>query len=229
MKYSWLLFDADGTLFDYDRAERAALERSFSRFGLEFREPYLALYRQFNGRLWSDFEKGIVSQQLIRTRRFELLFDAIGQNCDLNAFGEQYLVYLSEGTDLIGGAERVVKALHGKIGLLVITNGIPEVQRPRFDRSAIREYFADIVISGEVGAAKPSAQIFDAAFEIMDNPDKEQVLIVGDSLTSDIAGGSNYGIDTCWFNPEGVPRPDNLHIKHEIGALEQLLSLPELH
>jgi YjjG family noncanonical pyrimidine nucleotidase len=228
MKYSWLLFDADGTLFDYDKAESAALRKTFSGFDLRFRDPYLALYQRFNGQLWSDFEKGLVSQQEIRTRRFELLFDEIGQSCDLEAFGELYLVHLAQGTDLIDGAHEVVRALYGRVGLLIITNGIPEVQRPRFGRSAIRDYFADVVISGEVSAAKPSPRIFDAAFEIMGDPARDQVLIVGDSLTSDIAGGSSYGIGTCWFNPAGDPRPSAPRIDHEIGTLDQLLTLPGL-
>ena len=225
MKYKWLLFDADGTLFDYDKAEGIALMSTFEALGLAYEARYAQVYRRINGEIWLDFENGKISQERLRTKRFELLFDAIGIDCDPGEFSERYLANLALGTDLIEGAEDVVKSLHGRVGLLLITNGLVDVQRPRFARSTVGQYFSDVVISEEVGAAKPDTAIFEVAFAKMGFPKKEDVLIVGDSLTSDIKGGQNYGIDTCWFNPGRNPRDSDVVAHYEIGELEELLLL----
>ena len=225
MKYKWLLFDADGTLFDYDKAEGIALMSTFEALGLAYEARYAQVYRRINGEIWLDFENGKISQERLRTKRFELLFDAVEIDCDPGEFSRRYLANLALGTDLIEGAEDVVKSLHGRVGLLLITNGLVDVQRPRFARSTVGQYFSDVVISEEVGAAKPDTAIFEVAFAKMGFPKKEDVLIVGDSLTSDIKGGQNYGIDTCWFNPGRNPRDSDVVAHYEIGELEELLLL----
>ncbi len=227
MRYKWLLLDADGTLFDYDKAEASALQRTFRELGCSYQARYADVYRQINGAMWRDFEVGRISQRRLRTRRFELLFEDIGIGCDPEVFSTRYLLHLADGTDLIEGAEEVIKWLHGKVGLVLITNGIAEVQRPRFASSGLCGYFADIVISEEAGAAKPDPRIFDAAFQAMSWPKKEEVLIVGDSLASDIKGGNDYGIDTCWFNPQQEPCTVDVKIRFEIGELLELRALLE--
>ena len=116
----------------------------------------------------------------------------------------------------------MVRGLHGRAKLALITNGLKAVQRPRFAASALSEYFDVIVISEEEGVAKPDLRIFDIAFTRMGWPAKSDVLIVGDSLTSDIKGGSDYGIDTCWFNPNGNPRHLDMQIRYEIQHLSEL-------
>jgi YjjG family noncanonical pyrimidine nucleotidase len=225
MIYEWLLFDADSTLFDYDRAEASALRRTFEEMGRPFEPGHAEAYRRINGQIWLEFEQGRISQERLRTRRFELLFDAVGVELPPEAFSARYLRNLAEGTYLIDGALEVIQSLHGRIGLMLITNGLKEVQRPRFARSALSGYFADLVISEEVGAAKPDARIFDVAFARMGHPRREAVLMVGDSLTSDMRGGADYGIDTCWFNPGQRPRNPDVGIRYEIRDLRELLDL----
>lgn len=225
MHYEWILFDADGTLFDYDRAEASALARTFEEFGLPFPAEAAETYRAINGEIWQQFEQGLINQRQLRWRRFELLAEALGVDLEPEAFSRRYLLNLAQGVDLIGGAEQVLEALHGRVDLMLITNGLKEVQRSRLARSTIGHYFSDIIISEEVGAAKPHPQIYDVAFQRMGEPARDRVLIVGDSLSSDIQGGSDYGIGTCWFNPGGKPRPDRLRIDHEIAHLCQLLDL----
>jgi 2-haloacid dehalogenase len=231
MTYRWILFDADGTLFDYDKAEAKALVKSFDEIGYPFEPRYAAAYRQINGQIWEDFEKGLITQNELRVRRFELLFEATSVEADAAVFSDLYLRFLAQGTDLIEGAEEILQVLNGKVGMVIITNGLKDVQRPRLARSTIGHYFDEVVISEEVGSAKPKSRIFDVAFERMGNPAKGEVLIVGDSLTSDIAGGINYGIDTCWFNPGGLPIPQEFEIGQskrigfEIGRLSQLLEI----
>ena len=123
------------------------------------------------------------------------------------------------------GAIETVKALYSKCKLLIITNGIGEVQRSRFNASELKSYFDDVVISDEVGAAKPSKEIFDIAFEKMNMPAKKETLIVGDSLTSDMYGGVNFGIDTCWYNPLGIQNDQDFEVTYEIQNLEQVINL----
>jgi 2-haloacid dehalogenase len=221
MRYRWLLLDADGTLFDYDQAETKALELTFDQAGHELRERYIEVYREINGQLWLDFEQGEVAQDHLKVYRFEQLFEAMGVALDAGAFSERYLENLGQFADLIDGAEELLQSLYGRIGMVLITNGLSAVQRSRLAKSALERYFAAVVISEEVGSSKPDGRIFEVAFEKMGNPEKEDVLIVGDSLTSDMRGGIDYGIDTCWFNPQGRAR-DGVAVRYEIRSLHEL-------
>jgi len=238
MQYDWILFDADGTLFDYDRAEALALERTFGQLVMPFQPVYVAAYRQVNAAIWREFEAGSISQERLRTRRFELLFEAIGLKPDPQSITGQYLPQvfsvcylknLARGTQLVQGATEVVKTLHGKAGLVLITNGLHEVQRPRLAKSAIGRYFSVVLISEELGCAKPDRAIFDVAFEKMGQPAKARVLIVGDSLTSDIKGGNDYGIDTCWYNPGRQKADPSIPARYEIERLDELLPIILYH
>ena len=223
MTYRWLLFDADDTLFDYDRAEYLALERTLAAFGRPMAPETLQSYRRFNEQVWKAFEQGTISSLELRVRRFELLFQDLGLAISPAAFNAAYLQNLSLVSELIAGAQEVVEALYGRYQLAVVTNGLREVQRPRLERSTIGKYFADLIISEEVGAAKPDSAYFDAAFQRIGSPPKAEVLLIGDNWSSDIEGGSRYGLDTCWFNPAGKPRPGP--VRYEISRLVELLDL----
>ncbi|MDX9954606.1 MAG: HAD-IA family hydrolase [Anaerolineae bacterium] len=144
---------------------------------------------------------------------------------NVEAFSTCYLERLGQAGHLLPGAVALLEALSGKIGLALITNGIAAVQRSRLACSDLERYFDAVIISEEVGAAKPDAAIFDAAFAAMGCPPKATVLMVGDSLTSDITGGIAYGLDTCWFNPQAKPRPVGLQLRYEIRRLDEILDL----
>jgi 2-haloacid dehalogenase len=227
--YSWLLFDADGTLFDFDSAEAQALQLTLSQAGDHLEPAELASYRQafkrINGDLWRLFEDGGISQDTLKVARFAKLVDETGITADPVAMSTMYLANLAKNSDLLPGAESLLETLAGEYQMAIITNGLKAVQRPRFGRATITHHFAAIIISDEVGVAKPDPRIFDAAFDEMDQPQREEVLIIGDSLTSDIAGGINYGIDTCWYNPHGRPRPADMVIQYELQNLHQLTQI----
>ncbi len=223
--YPILLFDADGTLFDYEAAERFALETAFSDLGLPFQPDYRQLYQRINKQIWLDFEQGRISAARLRARRFELLFEQAGLAADAEAFSARYLLRLAEGAQLSPGALETVRRLHqDHYRLAIITNGLKDVQRPRLERSSIRPFIDVLIISEEVGAVKPDPAYFDAAFHLLGEPDKSQVLVIGDSLSSDIQGGLRYGLDTCWYNPARLPPDPAIRPKYEIQRLADLLN-----
>ena len=225
MKYSWLLFDADDTLFDFKKAEKVALAETFFQLGYDFEDKYLLEYKKINIKIWQDFEKGEITAQEIKTKRFELLLDKVEINHDSHEFGKKYLDNLGNGTFLIDGAEKLIRDLSTKFKIGLITNGLKKVQRSRLAKSILGPYFEKIIISEEVGVAKPDPEIFRIAFEQMNNPAKSEVLIIGDSLSSDIRGGNNFDIDTCWFNPEGTEAGTEYGISYEIRSLQELYSV----
>lgn len=226
MLYSWLLFDADGTLFDYDKAESKALAATFRDAGLPYNAASAEIYREINAGMWAAFERGDISQPELQLERFRLTMEALDLRADIPAFAERYLFNLGHTTDLIDGALEVVPQLAEGHKLFLITNGIPQVQHTRLSLSPIRHYFEGIVISGEVGYAKPDPRIFVAAFESMGNPSKNEVLIIGDSLSADIRGGHAHGIDTCWYNPNGRSSDLGIPITYEISSLYEMLEWP---
>jgi 2-haloacid dehalogenase len=228
MGYRWLLFDADGTLFDYDAAEAEALAATFEGSGIEYRPAYLEDYRRINAEMWLEFERGTTTQSRLKTERFEILFSQTRVEADAEHFSSMYLENLSRRTDLIAGAQKTVERLTKDSRALLITNGIAAVQRPRFSSSPLLKYLSGFVISEEVGAAKPAPEIFEAAFVKMGCPDLNDVLMIGDSLTSDIKGGNDFGIDTCWFNPGGMPPDPEIEPTYEITSLRELLTIADL-
>jgi YjjG family noncanonical pyrimidine nucleotidase len=221
-RYRWLLFDADGTLFDYDRAERAALEQALAQIGVAFDPGHLATYRRINQALWQGVEKGEVTPSVVKVRRFELLLEAMQVAHSPAALSDGYLECLANCSELVEDAETVLGALHRKYRIAILTNGLTVVQRGRLARSVIRHHVSDIIISEEIGAAKPAKEFFDTAFARLGNPSKREVLMIGDGWVSDIQGAVEYGIDACWYNPGRKPRPANYEITREIASLREL-------
>jgi YjjG family noncanonical pyrimidine nucleotidase len=221
--YPWLFFDADGTLFDYNRAEAAAFRKAFELLQIQFDESYLDTYQKINSQLWKALERHEITPALLRVRRFELLLEALkltGSADDLNV---AYVEQLGLCTDLIDGAYELLQILSKSSRIAIVTNGLEAVQRSRLMHSTIHPFITELIISEEVGAAKPHAAFFDAAFARTGNPPKSDVLIIGDSLTSDMQGGVDYGIDTCWYNPAAEYKPESLRITYEITQLNELL------
>ncbi|NJN54677.1 MAG: noncanonical pyrimidine nucleotidase, YjjG family [Anaerolineae bacterium] len=220
-RYTWLLFDADGTLFDYDAAEIGAIAQTFTVHGLRYELAYGEQYRHINHQFWQRFERQEVTLAELRVGRFQELFLRLGMEVDLELFAQNYLEQLAAQSQLFAGAAALIEQLHGRYRLALITNGLAVVQYPRLERSGLRPYFAAVIVSDEVGVGKPDPAIFDVAFAQMGYPAKENVLIVGDGLTSDMQGGISYGIDTCWLNLNGKTA-NGLPITYEIHQLSDL-------
>lgn len=229
MKYEVILFDADDTLFDYGQAEKHALASAFAHYGMEDgAERYKESYKTINSRLWRDLEQGLISSADLRVERFRRLFAENGLELAPEAFSETYLLALGQGSFLIEGAEELCERL-GVCRLAIITNGIKDVQLSRIAGSPLHSTFGHVIISEEVGSQKPEQGIFDYAFAKLGltDADKSKVLIVGDSLSSDIQGGNNYGIDTCWYNPHGKRNETGIVPTYEIASLSGLFAVLE--
>jgi 2-haloacid dehalogenase len=220
--YRWLLFDADGTLFDYDRAERAALEQALGQIGILFEPRHLTTYREINQALWQGVERGEITPGVVKVRRFEMLLGVIGAKHPASVLSANYLECLAQCSELVEDAAAVLAALHQKHRIAILTNGLTVVQRGRLARSVIRHHVSDLIISEEIGVAKPAKEFFDKAFARLGYPPKRETLMIGDGWASDIRGAVEYGIDACWYNPAGRPRPGSYEIRREIGSLREL-------
>lgn len=225
MPYRFLVFDADGTLFDFERTEVAALARTLAPAGVQLDDTGLALYRAISVELWRDLERGETTPARLRVDRFARLAARGGFAFDVPRVAERYVAELALGVDLLPQAEETLAALAAKTSMVLATNGLAEVQRSRFGRSPIRRHFVDVVISEEIGLAKPDPAFFEVALARLGDPPREEVLVVGDSLSADIAGAAAAGLDACWFNPRGLRLAGQPPPRFEIRELRGLLPI----
>jgi 2-haloacid dehalogenase len=226
-RYPWLLFDLDDTLFDFRAAEDHALERALADAGIALDPAWPPVYREVNAEAWRALEEGRTTPGRLRVMRFEALFDRVGLDLDPAGFSARYLWHLGTQTELVDGAADMLDAVLRGRRMAIITNGLAEVQRPRLAASAIAGRIAAVVISEEVGVAKPDPGIFDIVLERMGGPARSEVLMIGDSLSSDIAGGIGAGLDTVWFNPAGLPGRADLAPTYVMRSLGELVALLE--
>lgn len=225
MKYPYLLFDADNTLFDFDAAEKNAHRQVCGKHRLAFTEEGYALYRRCNAQLWQDFDRGLCSKEFLLTERFRRYLSLSGETGDPEAMNRDHLRALGESAVLLPGAEALCRRLAAGHELYLVTNAVESVQRARFERSAIRPYFRDVFISEAIGCGKPSPAYFAYVLRAVPGLTAENGLVIGDSLTSDIQGANNAGLACCWFNPKGLPRPDGLRIDYKVRTLEEIADL----
>ena len=225
--YDWLLFDADNTLFDFSAAEAHSLEQTLKATDIEWSPEVLGIYREINHRAWTDYENGLLDKSMIRHLRFEQLLDRFKSANDHEALSDVYRQGLSASTHLMPHAMELLNAVKGKYRLGLITNGLVEVQYPRLRNTGIGAYFEVIVVSDEIGVAKPHSGFFDHAYGLMEQPKKDKVLVIGDNPTADIGGALSYGFHACWFKIPGVVRKPPSKPQYQITGLAELLSLIE--
>lgn len=221
--YRVFLFDADETLFDFKKAEAEALRNALQGCGLTYSEAIRRQYHRINDELWKQFETGSVSKDELQRARFSRLFGELGIRQDAEAFNDRYLTELGRGAYLLEGAFEICKHLHerGK-RLCIVTNGVAAAQRSRIGRSELRDFFDELFISEELGTRKPEKRFFERVLARLCDFDKRDMLVVGDSLSSDIAGGNGAGIDTCWFNPRNAENHTKAVPTYEIRRLSEL-------
>ena len=229
--YKTILFDIDNTLFDYPKAEKYAIKATFEDFDFfrnrsksEF-EEIKKEYKVINDLLWEKLEKGEITSAELKVERFRMLFEKANLNYNPEEFSKQYLKRLGEGAFLLDGAEEVCKYLYGKYRLGIVTNGMKEVQYSRVGKSSVGKYIDKIIISEEVGISKPNAGIFEYALKELGTKDKKEAIMIGDSLSADIQGGINFGIDTCWVNLKNDVPNDKIKPKYVVTKLKEICEI----
>jgi len=225
MTYTTLLFDLDYTLFDSETSEPAAFDHTSEVFGLEASEQLIESFLTINKRLWGAVEAGNITPNDVRTMRFVELVADNGLDADPVEMADTYVYGLGAFGGLYPGARAVLDEVAETATLALVTNGIGEVQRARIERLDLDQYFDAIVISGEVGTAKPGSRIYDITYAALGEPDRATSLMIGDSLSSDIQGGIGYGIDTCWYDKTAGPAPavPVTHHIHELAAIPPIV------
>ena len=223
MKYQVLLFDADETLFDFKMAENQAFLKALEEYKLDVdKEESFKFYSQINNHIWEEFERGEITADRLRVERFERFSKKIKIDFDAVSFSKAYAKFLGEGAYLFDDSVEVIDYLSKKYKLALVTNGLKDVQKSRISKTPLKDYFQELIISDEIKISKPDPRIFDYALDKLDHMDKSKVLMIGDSLTSDMQGGINAGIDTCWYNPNHLENKSGLNLTYEIHSLNEL-------
>ena len=226
MIYKFLLFDLDHTLLDFDAAEDVALSQLLNEEGVEDIKAYKNYYVPMNKALWKDLEqKKITKQELVNTR-FAKLFAHFGIEKDGAYLAERYQFFLSKQGQIFPGVEDLLKKLiHQGFELYAATNGITFIQTGRLEQSGIAPYFKEIFISEQLHTQKPDAAFYEKIGSRIPNFDKNQTLMIGDSLSADIQGGNNAGIDTIWYNPHHLENHTQAKPTYEVDSYQALLEL----
>lgn len=221
----FVFLDLDDTILDFHAAERIALAKTLSHFGVEPTAAVVERYHVINRQHWERLERGELTRDQVQEGRFRVLFAELGREADPVAITRNYEKNLGIGHYFLPGALEAVQALSRHHRLFLASNGTASVQRSRLTSAGLYPYFEKVFISQEIGCNKPSKEFFQACFAQIPHFRRESAIMVGDSLTSDILGGVNAGIKTCWFNPEHLPGRADIRPDYEIESLSQLPAL----
>lgn len=227
-KYKTLLFDVDDTLLDFAAAEKLALRLLFEEQHIPLNAEIEARYKKINLGLWRDFEAGEIDRDTVVYTRFSRLFKEYGHKVDGVLLEKRYRAFLEEGHQLVDGAFELITTLKNEFDLYIVTNGVAKTQDKRLRDSGLYPLFKGIFVSEAAGYQKPMREFFDYAFARIPNISLMETLIIGDSLSSDIKGGMQAGVDTCWFNPEMKKNETNIAPTHQIQRLDELYRILNL-
>ncbi len=224
-KYTTLLFDADMTLFDFEKAEKSAFGIVMASHGIQYSDGDFERYRVINQELWARFGRGEISKDHLQSERFTAFLRTIDEaytNADGQRFNAEYVESLADCSELLCGAEELCRKLAADFDMYIVTNGVSRTQKKRFASSSIRAYFHDIFVSEDAGEPKPSARYFDYVFAHIGEDRRTRAVIIGDSLESDIAGGAACGIDSIWYNPARRQNETSIRPTFEVADYQEL-------
>ena len=225
--FEFLFLDLDDTILDFQKAEHVALSKTLRGFGLEPTEIVLKRYNLINKAHWEALERKELTREQVLLGRFQVLFEEMGISAEPVKVARAYEHNLSIGHWFLPGAEEAVARLSRKYKLYLTSNGTASVQKGRMTSANLYRFFENVFVSQEIGVNKPAVEYFEKCFAQIPGFDKTKAIIVGDSLTSDILGGQNAGIATCWVNPHHKQGRPDIRVDYEIEALSQLEDLLE--
>ena len=220
-----VLLDIDDTILDFHECAKATILRASEDFGVEFTEEMLSYYMEQNAFLWGQYEKGIISREDIFRTRFPMLFKEYGFDVDGIEFENAFQKYFKTQYKFVDGADELVKYLSSKYDLYVASNSLLETQISRLTSAGLYKYFKNIFVSDTIGYQKPTKEFFESCFCHIPNFKKEETIIIGDSLSSDIKGGCRVGIKTCWFNPNRIENNTEFKADYEITSLDEIKNI----
>jgi 2-haloacid dehalogenase len=224
-KYKILLFDADATLMDFHRSEKEAVKECLEFFNLPSDDSVIAKYSEINSGYWKMLERGEIEKEKLYPARWQSLIDYYGFDCEADAISDKYIERLATKSYMLDGALELCRELHGKFRMYIVTNGQKDIQRSRLFPSPIFKYFDGCFISEDIGFEKPSIKFFDAVRANIPDYYPDETIIIGDSLTSDMQGGINAGIDTCWYNPTMKELPDNYKVTFVVKNFDEMADI----
>jgi len=227
--YKYLLWDVDGTVLDFLASEAYAIRFLFEKYNIgKCSDEMLKMYSDINRKYWQKLERGELTKPEILIGRFREFFEIIGADTAIvEDFNRDYQIKLGDYAVFVDNAEYILKSQKGRYTIAAVTNGTKVAQERKLRLSGLDEIFDAVFISENIGAEKPNKEFFDYVFEKLGITNKKEVLIIGDSLTSDIKGGADAGIDTCWFNPQHNPNILGIEVTYEIdnlGKIENIVS-----
>ena len=225
MKYEFLLFDADHTLFDFNKSEYFALKGALDFYSLPSSDDVIERYSVINIKYWKMLERGEIDKKSLMLARFVEFAKEYGFEDKAEALSDLYMKNLAGEAHLFDGALELVAELSKKYRLFIITNGVKSTQDGRFALSPITQYFEKIFISELIGAEKPSKVFFDAVENGIDGYCREKAIVIGDSLSSDIKGAINAGIDCIWYNPMEKDAPEGWNITYTVKSFDEILEI----
>lgn len=220
-----IFFDLDDTILDFKKAEAVAVRKTLAEQGVEPTKEIVERYSEINASMWKRLEKGELTRAEVLVNRFAQLFKELGVNCNPDKTKEKYEQNLSVGHFFVDGAYELLENLSEKYDLYLVSNGTFHVQEGRLNSSGIKKFFKEIFISEKLGFVKPQKEFFNAVFNKIPKFKKDDAIIIGDSLSSDIKGGNNAGIKTCWFNPKKIKNTTDAEVDYEIHKLEEIYNI----
>lgn len=224
-RFTTILWDNDNTLMDFEYSLHKALKACFEAFDLSINDQIIARYEEINSAYWKRLERGEITKAQLLDGRFIDLFGELGYQVDVAAFRKLFQVELGSYYSYLDNSIEICKKLHGNVKQYIVTNGVEETQIRKIKAAGFYELMEEIFISGVIGYEKPRKEFFDYCLKQIEEKDPDKILIVGDSLTSDIAGGNHAGIRTCWYNPKGKTAGEEYVIDYEIQNLEQIFEV----
>ena len=227
--YKHIFFDLDRTLWDFDYNSKKTLKDIYNylnlnNYGIKNFKLFISVYKKVNYNLWIKYRDGVITKQELRSNRFKNTLSMLGLNDKLLAkdISSLYIQNSPVQTKLMPNAKKVLNELKKNYKLHIITNGFKEVQIIKMKKSGLINYFENIIISEEIGYLKPNKKIFLFALKLC-NANKEESLMVGDDLKSDIYGAMQVGIDQVFYNYKNKSFLNNA--TYEINNLLGLLNI----
>ncbi len=217
-----VLIDLDNTIIDFNECARHSIIGIFEDLGFHYDENVFTTFITENVKIWKKLELGEIDKPYLRANRWNIILEKLGINYDGTIIEERFENGVAMGAYPVEGAYELLEYLHKKYDVYVVSNGFRYVQESRIKIGNYGKYFKNIFLSEDIGIQKPDTRFFDYCYESIGFPPKDELILIGDSLSADIKGGNNYGIETIWFNKNADPESDTIKPTYTVNKLKDI-------